>query len=73
MDIVRRRCTNYPQFGNPGSIGMTTTTLCCVHVCVHAAFVLAETVDKFQGQQADYVLLSLVRTRAVGHLRDVRR
>ena len=32
-----------------------------------------ETVDKFQGQQADYVLLSLVRTRAVGHLRDVRR
>lgn len=32
-----------------------------------------ETVDKFQGQQADFVLLSLVRTRAVGHLRDVRR
>lgn len=31
------------------------------------------TVDKFQGQQADYVLLSLVRTRRVGHLRDVRR
>ena len=29
--------------------------------------------DKFQGQQNDYVLLSLVRTRAVGHLRDVRR
>ena len=32
-----------------------------------------ETVDRFQGQQADYVLLSLVRTRAVGHVRDVRR
>jgi intron-binding protein aquarius len=32
-----------------------------------------ETVDKFQGQQADFVLLSLVRTRAVGHLRDARR
>ncbi|KAJ3347526.1 hypothetical protein HDU83_002042 [Entophlyctis luteolus] len=31
------------------------------------------TVDKFQGQQNDYVLLSLVRTRTVGHLRDVRR
>ena len=31
------------------------------------------TVDKFQGQQNDYVLLSLVRTRIVGHLRDVRR
>ena len=31
------------------------------------------TVDKYQGQQNDYVLLSLVRTRAVGHLRDARR
>jgi intron-binding protein aquarius len=31
------------------------------------------TVDKYQGQQNDYVLLSLVRTRRVGHLRDVRR
>lgn len=31
------------------------------------------TVDKFQGQQNDYILLSLVRTRAVGHIRDVRR
>ncbi|KAK3223698.1 hypothetical protein Dsin_010723 [Dipteronia sinensis] len=30
-------------------------------------------VDKFQGQQNDFVLLSLVRTRFVGHLRDVRR
>lgn len=29
--------------------------------------------DKFQGQQNDYILLSLVRTRIVGHLRDVRR
>ncbi len=32
-----------------------------------------ETVDKFQGQQADFVLLSLVRTKAVGHIRDMRR
>lgn len=31
------------------------------------------TVDRFQGQQNDYILLSLVRTRVVGHLRDVRR
>lgn len=31
------------------------------------------TVDKFQGQQNDYVLLSLVRTRSVGHMRDIRR
>ena len=31
------------------------------------------TVDKFQGQQNDFILLSLVRTTSVGHLRDVRR
>lgn len=31
------------------------------------------TVDKYQGQQNDYVLISLVRTKTVGHLRDVRR
>ncbi|KAJ2553067.1 hypothetical protein EV175_003076, partial [Coemansia sp. RSA 1933] len=31
------------------------------------------TVDQYQGQQSDYVLLSLVRTRSVGHLRDLRR
>lgn len=31
------------------------------------------TVDRFQGQQNDYIILSLVRTRSVGHLRDVRR
>lgn len=31
------------------------------------------TVDKFQGRQADYVLLSLVKTKTMGHLRDVRR
>jgi len=31
------------------------------------------TVDRYQGQQNDVVLLSLVRTRAVGHIRDIRR
>ena len=31
------------------------------------------TVDKFQGQQNDFILLSLVRTEAVGHIRDIRR
>ncbi|KAJ1828656.1 hypothetical protein LPJ56_000967, partial [Coemansia sp. RSA 2599] len=31
------------------------------------------TVDQYQGQQNDFVLLSLVRTRSVGHLRDLRR
>jgi len=31
------------------------------------------TVDKYQGQQNDYIILSLVRTATVGHIRDVRR
>ena len=31
------------------------------------------TVDKFQGQQNDFILLSLVRTKRIGHVRDVRR
>ena len=32
-----------------------------------------ETVDKYQGSQNDYIILSLVRTKHVGHVRDVRR
>jgi intron-binding protein aquarius len=31
------------------------------------------TVDQYQGQQNDYIILSLVRTKGVGHLRDLRR
>ncbi|EEH20512.2 hypothetical protein PABG_02743 [Paracoccidioides brasiliensis Pb03] len=34
---------------------------------------IVTTVDKYQGEQNDYVLLSLTRTRTVGYLRDVRR
>lgn len=31
------------------------------------------TVDKYQGQQNDYIILSLVRTKKIGYLRDIRR
>ena len=31
------------------------------------------TVDQYQGNQNDFILLSLVRTKTFGHLRDVRR
>ncbi|CAI6340312.1 unnamed protein product [Periconia digitata] len=34
---------------------------------------IVATVDKYQGEQNDYILLSLVRTRSIGYLRDVRR
>ncbi|KAF9892354.1 hypothetical protein FE257_002131 [Aspergillus nanangensis] len=34
---------------------------------------IVTTVDKYQGEQNDYILLSLTRTRTVGYLRDVRR
>ncbi|KAJ3027064.1 hypothetical protein HDV00_011403, partial [Rhizophlyctis rosea] len=52
QDVLDRRCSWNPLFGNPAHVA---------------------TVDKFQGQQNDYILLSLVRTKTVGHLRDVRR
>merc|ERR1711904_86075 len=31
------------------------------------------TVDKYQGKQNEYVLISLVKTRNIGHIKDVRR
>ncbi|KAI9715179.1 MAG: hypothetical protein M1812_006158 [Candelaria pacifica] len=34
---------------------------------------IVTTVDKYQGEQNDYVILSLTRTSRVGYLRDVRR
>jgi intron-binding protein aquarius len=34
---------------------------------------IVTTVDKYQGEQNDYIVLSLTRTRGVGYLRDVRR
>ncbi|KAI1613547.1 P-loop containing nucleoside triphosphate hydrolase protein [Exophiala viscosa] len=34
---------------------------------------IVTTVDKYQGEQNDYVIVSMTRTKAVGYLRDVRR
>jgi intron-binding protein aquarius len=34
---------------------------------------IVTTVDKYQGEQNDYIILSMTRTRSVGYLRDVRR
>ncbi|KAK2739281.1 hypothetical protein FQN57_006616 [Myotisia sp. PD_48] len=34
---------------------------------------IVTTVDKYQGEQNDYIILSLTRTKSVGYLRDVRR
>ncbi|RDW89590.1 DEAD helicase superfamily protein-like protein [Coleophoma cylindrospora] len=34
---------------------------------------IVATVDKYQGEQNDYVILSLTRTSTVGYLRDIRR
>ena len=34
---------------------------------------MVTTVDKYQGEQNDYIILSLTRTRGIGYLRDVRR
>lgn len=49
---------------------------CCSHPAdqrLYGAPLAVDTVDRFQGQQADIVLVSLTRSRAVGHIRDVRR
>lgn len=50
--------------GHPHIFSKAAVINCCLQIT---------TVDKFQGQQNDIILLSLVRTRFVGHLRDVRR
>ncbi|KAF2267921.1 hypothetical protein CC78DRAFT_558549 [Lojkania enalia] len=34
---------------------------------------IVATVDKYQGEQNDHIILSLVRTRSIGYLRDIRR
>lgn len=34
---------------------------------------IVTTVDKYQGEQNDYIILSLTRTRSPGYLRDIRR
>jgi intron-binding protein aquarius len=34
---------------------------------------MVTTVDKYQGEQNDYIILSMTRTKSVGYLRDVRR
>ncbi|OAL19272.1 hypothetical protein AYO22_09816 [Fonsecaea multimorphosa] len=34
---------------------------------------IVTTVDKYQGEQNDYVIVSMTRTRSVGYLRDIRR
>ena len=45
----------------------------CASSPLYGAPAKIATTDKFQGQQNDFILLSLVRTKSVGHLRDVRR
>jgi len=54
--------------GGDGS-SVPTSQLCAWPACCPQI----ATVDKYQGQQNDFILLSLVRSRRVGHLRDVRR
>jgi len=45
----------------------------CAHYSQYGWPAKVTTVDRYQGQQNDYVLLSLVRTKTVGHIRDIRR
>lgn len=82
-DVVERRCAQHPAFGRPHKVharalaealpGRLLNRLAGSGVTRAGARAQVATVDKYQGQQNEYVLLSLTRTRAVGHIRDVRR
>ncbi|EFH57121.1 predicted protein [Arabidopsis lyrata subsp. lyrata] len=56
-DVINRRCVPYPFIGPPSK----------------AFWLQFWFFGDYSGQQNDFILLSLVRTRFVGHLRDVRR
>ncbi|GFP96301.1 intron-binding protein aquarius [Phtheirospermum japonicum] len=75
-DVINRRCVPYDFIGpphklTPEALGMLHNEFGTIHFSCTGKQVT--TVDKFQGQQNDFILLSLVRSRFVGHLRDVRR
>jgi len=82
-DVVERRCVQHPAFGRPHKVrarvvaqallGRLLNRLAGPDVTRGGVRAQVATVDKYQGQQNEYVLLSLTRTRAVGHIRDVRR
>ncbi len=82
-DVVERRCAQHPAFGRPHKVraravadalpGRLLNRLAGSGMTRAGARAQVATVDKYQGQQNEYVLLSLTRTRAVGHIRDVRR
>jgi intron-binding protein aquarius len=68
-DVLKVRCPDVPvsDIERP-----SYKSLCAISLCGAQAKIVS-TVDRFQGQQNDYVLLSLVRTKTVGYLRDIRR
>jgi len=74
-EIINMRCGSNPLIGWPHKVIIKILLfLSMVFFFKGLTFNLqVTTVDKYQGQQNDYVLLSLVRTKTVGHLRDVRR
>ncbi|KAF6168355.1 hypothetical protein GIB67_018195 [Kingdonia uniflora] len=71
-DVINKRCVPYDFIGPP-SKGIKSNDTYKMGFSSSFPNVEVTTVDKFQGQQNDFILLSLVRTRFVGHLRDVRR
>jgi intron-binding protein aquarius len=66
-DVLTKRCAKNPLLGMPMKVSRTVAR--CTLFTFVRVFVQVTTVDKYQGQQNDYILLSLVRTKAVGHLR----
>ena len=69
-DVLNKRCGSNQYFGNPEKVG---EHLLYIYIYIYIYYNQVTTVDRYQGSQNDYIILSLVRTRHVGHLRDVRR
>ena len=72
-DVLTKRCAENPVFGLPEKVGMILYDLTCYLTNTTPLCAQVTTVDRYQGQQNDYIILSLVRTKHIGHLRDVRR
>lgn len=74
QDILRKRCLHLGAAAAAGSnSGPSWQRRSGGDVASSALPAFVETVDRAQGQQCSIVLLSLVRTEEVGHMRDRRR
>jgi intron-binding protein aquarius len=73
MGVAARRISIITSYNGQKSLLHDIAAARCASNALFGMPHKIDTVDKFQGQQNDFVLLSLVRTKSAGHIRDVRR